>query len=79
MTEEMKVNDATRYLVVEFGGVQNSISADFKVLSAHDNEGDARKSAEEVARKNDGTNYGVFQKLATATLVHSVEWKGAAR
>lgn len=69
----MKTNDATRYLVI---GLR---SDGFKVESVWDNEGAARNDAETLARGNDGLIYGVFQKLATATLTHVVEWKGASR
>ncbi len=76
MTEEMKANDATRYLVV---GMHNgSGPAAFKVVGIVDSEGKASEVAKDHASRDPGAIYGVYQKLGTARTVSKVEWKGAA-
>lgn len=74
MTEEMKANDATRYLVV---GMHSGNGPDaFKVEAIEDSEGKAQEKARELAEKEEGSIYGVFQKVGTARLVKKVEWTG---
>jgi len=72
MTDEMKVEDASRYLVVAMDGDS------FKVLSVEGSEGTARKAAGDEAEKEDGRIIGVFQKIGTARVQRSVAWKGVA-
>lgn len=69
MFEEMKANDATRYVVIGGASVQ----------STHSSEGDAKQSAEAKAAANDGSEYAVYQKIGSAKLEPKVVWKGAAR
>lgn len=70
MTDEMKANDATRFLVVAME------HDSFKVIGIHDSEGKAQEEAKSCAEGNEGAIYGVFQKLGTARLVKKVEWSG---
>lgn len=75
MTDEMKANDATRYLVV---GMHNGNGPDaFKVEAIETSEGEAKRKAETLAEENEGAIYGVFQKVGSARLIRRVEWKGA--
>lgn len=74
MTEEMKANDATRFLVV---GMHNGNGPDaFKVVAIVDSEGKATEIAKEHAEKEEGAIFGVFQKVGTARIVRKVEWVG---
>tara|TARA_Y100001938_G_scaffold150301_1_gene240575 strand:+ start:834 stop:1055 length:222 start_codon:yes stop_codon:yes gene_type:complete len=73
MTEEMKSNDATRYVVVNISE-SGSISQDF-----FPSEGAAREHAEVEAAGNEGSTFAVFQKVGSARLEPKVTWKGAAR
>lgn len=73
MTEEMKVNDATRYIVV-------CLHDDEKVLAVFDNEGDATVAAKEQALHDEQDRcYAVYQKLGSAQAVRKADWKGASR
>jgi hypothetical protein len=72
MTEDMKQNDATRYVVV-------NITGEFKIESVENNEAAAKKKAEALAAENEGTEYAVFQKIGSAKLDPRVVWKGASR
>jgi len=76
MTDEMKAEDATRYLVVAMDN-GNGPGA-FKVLAIESSEGTARKCAEAEADKEDGRIVGVFQKIGTARTQRAVVWKGVA-
>lgn len=67
-------NDATRYVVV---GMHSGNGPDaFKVVAIEDSEGKAKEKANELAAKEEGAIFGVFQKLGTARLVKKVEWTG---
>lgn len=72
MTDEMKAEDATRYLVVAMD------HDSFKVLSIENSEGNAKKRAEEEADREDGRIVGVFQKIGTARAQRTIAWKGVA-
>ena len=73
MTDTQKSSDATRYFVITIGGEE----AEFSLHpQAFDNEGDARKHAEECALKNPKIKFGVFQKIGTASADLAVTWKG---
>ena len=74
MTDEMKSNDATRFLVVGMHGGPGPDA--FKVEAIEESEGAAKKKASELAEADEGAIYGVFQKVGTARLVRNVEWRG---
>lgn len=70
MTEEMKANDADRFIVVHAGAV----------LYVADNEGDAMAEAKALALRDEKDGrYTVYQKVGTARSERKVEWKGASR
>jgi hypothetical protein len=71
MTEEMKSNDANRYVVVN--ATSNVIEA------TQSSEGDAKAAAERLAANHEATEFIVYQKIGSATATVKVEWKGAAR
>lgn len=83
MTEEMKENDATRYLVVMFEALGAPLmdgESMFTVISQHDAQGDAEKMARERAMKDEhDRTYAVYQKIGSARASREVTWKGAAR
>lgn len=83
MTEEMKENDATRYLVVMFEAKGAQLDADesmFTVISHHGAQGDAEKMARDRAMSDpQDRTYAVFQKIGSARAAREVTWKGAAR
>lgn len=70
MTEEMKQNDATQHFVIEFGDKFRLIDTPFN------NEGDARKHAEDLSLASPGVKYGVFTKSGTVVAALKAEWKG---
>jgi hypothetical protein len=79
VTEDMKENDATRYLVVKMGNGQRLEQA-WTIVSVHAAPGDAQSDAEVSASKDtEGYIWGVYQKVGTARLIPKIEWKGAAR
>jgi hypothetical protein len=74
MTDEMKANAATGFVVI---GMHGGTSPDaFKVMDITDNEPDAQKRAKELADMNEGSIFGVYQKVGTARVVRQVEWRG---
>ena len=70
MTEEQKAKSATGWCVIQFGAEEPVF------MGFHESEGDAKKSAEELAMKRDGYSFMVMQKVGTAELQHRVEWRG---
>lgn len=83
MTEEMKENDATRYLVVMFEAKGAPLAPDesmFTVISEHCSPADAEKVARDraMADPHDRT-FTVYQKIGSARAAREVTWKGAVR
>lgn len=70
MTDEQKTKSATGWCVLQMsdGGTE--------FIAFYESEGDAKKSAEELAKKHDGYSFMVMQKVGTAELQHRVEWRG---
>ena len=75
MTDEMKENDATRFMVIRLEpGMLDALT----VISCHVAEGDAQKSAQECAMKDEHDRaYAVMQKVGTAKAAREVTWRGA--
>ena len=71
MTDEMKANDASRYVVVN--------NASNAVEGLYAAEGEAKTNAETLAADNDGIEFSVYTKIGSAKLQPKVIWKGAAR
>lgn len=72
MTDEMKANDATRYFIITFGDKYELHPTPF------DNEGAARKMAEELAVAEPGVRFGLFEKTGTVFAELEPKWKGRA-
>lgn len=72
MTDEQRAKSATAWCIIQLGTTEPEF------VSFYESEGDARKSAEELAAKHDGYSFMMMQKVGTAELQHRVEWKGAA-
>ena len=78
MTEEMKENDATRYIVVRLN--LETTGPEPTVVCLCDSEGLAIEEAKNRAQNDESsTHYGVYQKIGTARAAREVKWKGAAR
>lgn len=78
MTEEMKENDATRYMVVCLNSIELGAQPLLTVVSCHVAEGDAQKHAIDCAMKDENDlSYVVMQKIGTARAAREVTWKGA--
>jgi hypothetical protein len=71
MTEEMKRNDATRFMVVN---AENS-----EVQDCFEAEGPAKEYAEKLANDETDCEFVVYQKVGSAKMLPKVVWKGAAR
>lgn len=72
MVEETKDTDMLRYIVV-------GIDDEMKIVGQYDSEGEAKKTAENMAGKYDGTSFAVYQSIGSAKLEHKILWKGAGR
>ena len=78
MTDEMKENDATRYMVIRLETAVADGKPTLCVISCHVAEGDAQKAAQECAMKDEHDRaYAVMQKVGTAKAAREVTWKGA--
>lgn len=76
MTDEMKENDATRYMVIRLDPA--GATPGHTVISCHVAEGDAAKAATDCAMKDENDlAYVVMQKVGTAKAAREVTWKGA--
>lgn len=77
-TAQSQAKDATRFMVVEFGGGQ-TVHETYRVIDVFNNEPAARKRAEDAAiDSEDNTKYGVFQKIGEAHAERKAVWKGVA-
>ena len=78
MTEEMKENDATRFMVIRVETAVADGKPTLCVISCHVAEGDAQKHAQELALADDHDRpFVVMQKVGTAKAAREVTWKGA--
>lgn len=66
-----------RYVILKRGPAEAAGVSDLPVVSICESEGDARKTAEELAEADSTADFLVFQHIGTAALEPRVVWKGA--